>query len=435
MSDKQDVTKVQTMDVNIDELLGQPGADSIMTPTEDEKPKKTVFSSTKPDTTFLDKPDPENSQQKTEEKREADKTTETPEAKIEREAKEALETKAAADGIITDPLHPEYDADADPTNTGGDKNKGGRPTTVTAILKKLIDKGTILPFDGDDKVEDYKEEDILELLEMNFQNQQEKLEAELPQQFFENLPQEMQQAYQYIANGGTDIKGMFRALAVSAEVQELDVKQESGQKEIIRAYLSATQFGNPDEIEDEIYSYEDRGDLEKKAKQFKPKLDTMQQEIVNRRIAEQEAAKKQRQRQSQQYMESVYSTLEKGQLNGLELDNRTQNMLYAGLVQSNYPSISGRQTNMLGHLLEKYQWVEPNHSLIAETLWLLADPDGYKQNIARNVKAEVDKNTFRTLKTEQAGKTQGHQTLEEPEKPGLGRRQGIQRQQKNFFAR
>ena len=45
MSDKQDVTKVQTMDVNIDELLGQPGADSIMTPTEDEKPKKTVFSS------------------------------------------------------------------------------------------------------------------------------------------------------------------------------------------------------------------------------------------------------------------------------------------------------------------------------------------------------------------------------------------------------
>ncbi len=435
MSDKQDVTKVQTMDVNIDELLGQPGADSIMTPTEDEKPKKTVFSSTKPDTTFLDKPDSENSQQKTEEKREADKTTETPEAKIEREAKEALETKAVADGIITDPLHPEYDADTDPTNTGGDKNKGGRPTTVTAILKKLIDKGTILPFDGDDKVEDYKEEDILELLEMNFQNQQEKLEAELPQQFFENLPQEMQQAYQYIANGGTDIKGMFRALAVSAEVQELDVKQESGQKEIIRAYLSATQFGTPEEIEDEIYSYEDRGDLEKKAKQFKPKLDTMQQEIVNRRIAEQEAAKKQRQRQSQQYMESVYSTLEKGQLNGLELDNRTQNMLYAGLVQSNYPSISGRQTNMLGHLLEKYQWVEPNHSLIAETLWLLADPDGYKQNIARNVKAEVDKNTFRTLKTEQAGKTQGHQTLEEPEKPGLGRRQGIQRQQKNFFAR
>ena len=75
-------------------------------------------------------------------------------------------------------------------------------------------------------------------------------------------------------------------------------------------------------------------------------------------------------------------------MNGLELDNRTQNMLYAGLVQSNYPSISGRQTNMLGHLLEKnISGVEPNHSLIAETLWLLADPDGYKQNIARNVKA------------------------------------------------
>ena len=85
--------------------------------------KKTVFSSTEPDTTFLDKPDPEKLPQKTEERKEANKTIETPEAKIEREAKEVLETKAAADGIITDPLHPEYDANADPTNTGGDKNK------------------------------------------------------------------------------------------------------------------------------------------------------------------------------------------------------------------------------------------------------------------------------------------------------------------------
>ena len=81
------------------------------------------------------------------------------------------------------------------------------------------------------------------------------------------MPQEMQQAYQYIANGGTDIKGMFRALAASAEVQGLDVKQESGQK-ISSELIIATPIGTR---RDE--AAEDRGDLEKKAKQFKPKLD------------------------------------------------------------------------------------------------------------------------------------------------------------------
>ena len=96
----------------------------------------------------------------------------------------------------------------------------------------------------------------------------------------------------------------------------------------------------------------------------------------------------------QKYIENVYNTLEKGELNGLKLDNRTQNMLYAGLVQSNYPSISGKQTNMLGHLLEKYQWVEPRHDLIAEALWLLADPDSYKSKIKEQAQKTSEQVSF-----------------------------------------
>ena len=109
---------------------------------------------------------------------------------------------------------------------------------------------------------------------------------------------------------------------------------------------------------------------------FKPKLDAMQQDLLNQRLAEQETQAKLRAEQSQNYIDSVYTALEPGELGGLKIDNKVQNMLYSGLVQSNYPSINGKQTNLLGHLLEKYQWVEPNHGLIAEALWLLADPDG-----------------------------------------------------------
>jgi hypothetical protein len=139
----------------------------------------------------------------------------------------------------------------------------------------------------------------------------------------------------------------------------------------------------------------------------------MQQQMVNQRIAEQENQAAMRKEQSQKYIESVYSALEPGKLNDLDLDNRTQNMLYAGLVQSNYPSINGKQTNMLGHLLEKYQWVEPRHDLIAEALWLLADPDGYKDKVRAVQDKETNAKVLRTLKTEQSTKSVASQQQEE----------------------
>jgi hypothetical protein len=123
------------------------------------------------------------------------------------------------------------------------------------------------------------------------------------------------------------------------------------------------------------------GRLEAKANQFKPKLDRMQEEVVARKLAEQEYKKQQQAEQAKAYTDNVYKTLEKGEIAGIKMDRKTQGMLYSGLVQPNFPSISGKPTNMLGHLLEKYQFVEPRHDLIAEALWLLADPDGYKTKV------------------------------------------------------
>jgi hypothetical protein len=76
-------------------------------------------------------------------------------------------------------------------------------------------------------------------------------------------------------------------------------------------------------------------------------------------------------------------------------------MLFSGLVQPSYPSISGKPTNLLGHLLEKYQFVEPRHDLIAEALWLLADPDGYKNKMKDQGSRQATEKAVRQLKTEQ----------------------------------
>ena len=107
----------------------------------------------------------------------------------------------------------------------------------------------------------------------------------------------------------------------------------------------------------------------------------MQEKVVEKKLKEQELKKKQQQQASQNYMKNVYETLKGGSVGETKLDRKTQSLLYNGLVNPSYPSITGQNTNLLGHLLEKYQFVEPNYPLIAEALWLLADPKGFKNKL------------------------------------------------------
>jgi len=155
--------------------------------------------------------------------------------------------------------------------------------------------------------------------------------------------------------------------------------------------------------------------------------------VVQQKIEAQNLKKKQQEEASMNYMNSVYDTLKSGKLGDVQINSKVQNMLYTGLVQPTYNSISGRQTNLLGHLLEKHQFVEPNHELVAEALWLLADPNGYKQEITKGIKNQHVEETVRTLKTEASSKNVG--SLSEPkiERKSKGMGEGLKRPNPNFF--
>jgi len=239
------------------------------------------------------------------------------------------------------------------------------------------------------------------LFEANFQERENKIRQDTPREFFNALPEELQYAAKYVADGGQDLKGLFRTLAQVEEMRQLDPSDEYDQGEIARQYLHATGFGTAEEIESEIQDWRDLNRLEQKANQFKPKLDAMQEEIVARQLAEQEQKKQMQTEQAKAYQENVYTTLANGAIGGIKLDKKVQGMLFSGLVQPNYPSISGKPTNLLGHLLEKYQFVEPRHDLIAEALWLLADPDGYKNKMKDQGSRQATEKAVRQLKTEQ----------------------------------
>lgn len=385
-------TNVQQIDLDIDSLFsGAPDASSVVTPDAPapaSEKKPSVFAKPQMDLSFLDPAAEEEEKENEGSEGLEDKQQEKKEENVSRET-------------LDDILKPESDVE-------DDQKQGGRPkldkSGMVETFGKLIEEGLIVPFEDEKPMEEYSVKDWKELLEANFQEREKRVRQETPKQFFESLPEELQYAAKYVADGGQDLKGLFQALAQVEEFREMDPQDANDQEFIVRSYLRATGFGNDDEISEEISTWKDLGKLEQQAMKFKPKLDAMQESVVQQQLAQQEEMRAQQQEAAAAYVDNVYEALKSAEVNGLKLDRKTQAALYTGLVQPQYPSINGRPTNLLGHLLEKYQFVEPNYPLIAEALWLLSDPDSYRQNLVKQGKNQAVENTVRQLKTEQSRK-------------------------------
>jgi hypothetical protein len=389
----QDSTTVEEVNVNLDEMFGQPGAESVMLPADEVEPeleekKSKIFSKPEEtDITFIDK---------------TETTTETPEKEMTQQEKIDSTPDSAVDEALAELDNAITEEETGETKTGRRKtDKNG----LQELAIKMIEEGTLFGFDDDKPLEEYTTKDFRELFEANFQEREAKIRQDTPKEFFQSLPTELQVAAKYVADGGTDMKGLFRTLSHVEEIVELDPANQHDQAEIARQYLTATNFGTAEEIQEEIDTWADTERLSKKANQFKPKLDKMQERIVAQKLAEQEHKKAQQEEAASVYMDNVYNTLSEGKLGEIKLDKKLQNHLYSGLVQPNYPSISGKPTNLLGHLLEKYQFVEPRHDLIAEALWLLSDPNGYKSKIQEQGSRKAVEKTVRQLKTAQSQKS------------------------------
>lgn len=406
-------TSTTEVDLNIDEWLGAPGAESIVIPeTQPEASKPNIFSNEPMSFDFLD---------------EKDETI----------------TDEKKDDVITPETVADILNDVDKSEAEADKNKGGRPKTdksgLVEFFKEQIEAKEMFAFDDYDEskqtLDEYlgtlSEKDLKDLYKANVDNIKAEVASSTPKEFFESLPQELQYAAKYVADGGTDLKGLFQALSHVEQTRELNPEEEGDQEQIVRSYLTATGFGNEAEIAEQITEWKDLNSLGKKATGFKPKLDKMQEEIVATRIAEQEQVKIQQQKASKDYMDNVFEALRPGEINGLKLDKTVQAKLYTGLTQPQYASISGRPTNLLGHLLEKYQFVEPNYPLIAEALWLLSDPDDYRKNSNKNGKNQAAEEIARQLKTEQSRKNTTSNQFED----NATKTRKIPRNNEGFFKR
>jgi hypothetical protein len=357
---------------SIDDFLPMPGADSIVTSSE---PKNILSQDEVVDLSFMDEP---------------------------------------VVDVITE-ITNEIDEIVEPT-----KSKPRTTATGNAdVFKKLIDKNLLVPFDDGKELETYTSKDWEELLEANFAEKEKDITKKVSEDFFSALPEELQYAAQYIATGGTDLKGLFRVLSQTQETKSLDLADPKDHEAIVRGYLYAKNFGDEKVIEEQISEWANGNMLSKKAAQFKPTLDAMQNDIIKEKLSKQEDFKKQQLAKKEQYMNNIYETLKPGELNGIKLDTKRQKMLWDELTNSKYESLTGRPTNLLGKLLEEHQFGEkPRYDLIAEATWLLSDPEDYKANLKKNAINETVKKTVRELKTEEGRKNTTSAIEDEDKTPG-----------------
>ncbi len=388
-------SNVETLDIDLDTIFNAaPSGDDMTLPSgKDSKTTNNIFSgiNKKADFSFAD-PDADDADDLT-----GNGKTTTSNGDLLADDDDDTTPKASKeDGkSILDSLGEEEDEEK--KETRGRKSISG----ISDVFSKMIKEDKLVPFDDEKSLDEYTAKDWEELIEANLEEKANQVRRETPKQFFSSLPEELQIAARYVADGGTDLKGLFSTLGQVEETRDLNVKSERDQEIIIKEYLNATGYGTSEEIEEEIEIWKDLGKLEQQAAKFKPKLDKMAEQIVIRKVQEQQLKQKQQEQASKAYMQNVYDTLKDGNLGDIKVDRKTQAMLYNGLVQPSYPSVSGRNTNLLGHLLEKYQFVEPNYGLISEALWLLQDPEGYKAKIMDKGAQQSIEQTVRKLKTEQ----------------------------------
>ena len=273
-----------------------------------------------------------------------------------------------------------------------EQSAAGRPKTdknaLISYLKTKVESNEFSVYDDyDEKVplDQYlsglPEKELYELLDSNIQKAANIGYEKAPLELREALPPKMQYAIDYIAAGGTNLEELFTSLAKTVQIEKLNPEKEQDQQKIVRSYLQVTTKLTADQIDEQVDEWADAGKIEKKAKEFKPTLDEMHEQQVQYQIQQEANATKQRQEAAYAYAQKVGAVLSKGEIGGMKINKTEANDLYYDLVETNYQSVSGKPTNLIGHILEKIQMVEPDFNKVAKLALFMNDMDAYDARV------------------------------------------------------
>ncbi len=211
----------QNVEVNLDEIFNAApsGADMIQ---DNKSQPKSIFSglTEKADMSFAD-PDNDDATDVLAKSEEKEETAEEVKDDVSEVVKEKTETSTESVEEIFGELGQEETEEVETKEKRGRKTISG----ISDVFSKLIKDDKIVPFDDDKELEDYTAKDWEELIQANLEEKANQVRRETPKQFFQSLPQELQIAAKYVADGGKDLKGLFTTLGQVEETKTIDVKK------------------------------------------------------------------------------------------------------------------------------------------------------------------------------------------------------------------
>lgn len=284
---------------------------------------------------------------------------------------------------------------------------------MVSYMRDKIESGDFFTWNDYDEKQSLDEyltkmpaKDLQELLDKNVDKKQNIGYEQAPVQLREALPSKMKYALDYIAQGGTDLEGLFSQLAKTTRVENLDINNEEHVPEIVRSYLHATGMVPTNLVEEQIQEWKEGGLLEKKAQAFKPLLDQYNDHQAQV-IIEQRAQQAEIERQTaQMFVDNVTNTLSKYEIGGVKIPKKDANNLYYDITGLNYQGINGQPTNIIGHTLDRITYAEPDYDFLAEIAWHMRDREGFKKAMAQHGVNNKVKEVVRELKDAQYIKTQ-----------------------------
>lgn len=167
-----------------------------------------------------------------------------------------------------------------------------------ALASYLAEQG-VIDFEDSDDIEDTPE--IIEEAVLN-------TAKNMVQEYKESIPIEGKLFLDYLEKGGDPAK-YIQTLEKPIDFDNFDLEDEGNQKRVIKEFL-ANQGYTSEEIDEEIKDYEDALILGKKAKTAANKLKGVYSKQKEALIAQQEQELKNRQKQVEEYIDNIKSTIE-----------------------------------------------------------------------------------------------------------------------------
>ena len=306
----------------------------------------------------------------------------------------------------------------DDTQTPTDKpTKSTSKSDVVDYLLEKMEKDGFQPYsDYDEEKETLKEylerlpkKDLHSLVESNYKNREDNLKDTYKQEVYDALPGHLKTAVKALISRDVNPREVYAALGRVEQTTALDPTQEADQLAIAHNYLQTTQFGTIQEIEEQLTEWKEQGKLEQKAKQFKPKLDRLQEEQLNAYAAQAEKAQAEREEATKWYHGNIVDTLKVGDLgNGIKLNQKDKEALYNHMVINMRPSqLNGELQDTLMQKIEEYKYTKPDFKALARMTLFATDMDAYDAMMKKQGANEATGNIVKELKTNQGSGQRG----------------------------